>query len=411
MRIRPEKIYQPLFIILVLLQLYLPSFKANVCLQLVALAFCVLIGNVSFSKKFLWHSLPLVLLLAVGFISTLVFEYKMYDILKDVFHFIKPLTGLFLGYIIFKKMDSFHLFIKSIIIAALISVALHTFILVFLVKSWSNIESIREFTRDNFLELFALILLIFYRKFEPKSLFSKAYTLLFIILLFASCVLYFSRTMIIVAGILIISMYGLTRITAAAVRVAGVFVVLIILLYAYLDNANIQRGKPGLEGFLYKLKMAPEEIFTGQVDRENLAELWDHWRGYEAARALALMKQQPSSFIIGTGHGSLINLKFYAPLTGEPKGVRYISELHNGYMYVFYKTGIIGILLYLFLLARWYGYVYKPANLKTIMVSAIGVIYFISTLTITGVYNGRDIIIFILGGSLYFAQAKKPHLQ
>ncbi|TRW22149.1 O-antigen ligase family protein [Flavobacterium zepuense] len=411
MIIRPEKIYQPLFIMLVLLQLYFPSFKANVFLQLITLAFCALIGNVSFSKKFLWHILPLVLLLAVGFISTVVFKYKMYDILKDVFHFIKPLTGLFLGYILFKRIGNFHLFIKSIVIAAMISVAIHAFILIFMVKSWSNIESIREFTKDNFLDLFALILLIFYRKFERKPLFSKAYTVLFIALLFASCVLYFSRTMIIVAGILVVSMYGLTRITALTLRIAGAFTVLLIMLYAFLDNANIQRGKPGLEGFLYKLKMAPEEIFAGQVDRENLAALWDHWRGYEAARALALMKQQPSSFIIGTGHGSLINLKFYAPLTGEPKGVRYISELHNGYMYVFYKTGIIGILLYLFLLARWYGYIYKPNNLKTIMVSAIGLIYLISTLTISGVYNGRDIIIFILGGALYFAQAKRPHLQ
>ena len=115
------------------------------------------------------------------------------------------------------------------------------------------------------------------------------------------------------------------------------------------------------------------------------------------------MERNPSSFIVGTGHGSLVNLKFYAPLSGDPKGLRYISELHNGYMYVFYKTGAIGLLLYLLAVFRWYAYAYKRRRMSTLMVSAIGTIYIFSTLTITGIYNGRDVIIFILGALLYYA--------
>ena len=69
-------------------------------------------------------------------------------------------------------------------------------------------------------------------------------------------------------------------------------------------------------------------MFKTNVDRENHKDLWDHWRGYEAKRAFALMEQYPSSFIIGTGQGSLVNLKFEAPLTGDKnKGLKYISEL------------------------------------------------------------------------------------
>ena len=53
------------------------------------------------------------------------------------------------------------------------------------------------------------------------------------------------------------------------------------------------------------------------------------------------MKENPSSYIIGTGYGSLVNLKFKAPLGNED--MKYISRLHNGYVFVFYKTGIFGL--------------------------------------------------------------------
>jgi hypothetical protein len=114
------------------------------------------------------------------------------------------------------------------------------------------------------------------------------------------------------------------------------------MLYGYLYSVKIDRGKPGLEAFLYKIKIAPEEIFKTNIDRDNHKELWDHWRGYEAKRALATMEDKPSSYVFGTGYGSLVNLKFKAPLsTTDKEGLKFISELHNGYPYVLYKTGII----------------------------------------------------------------------
>ena len=64
------------------------------------------------------------------------------------------------------------------------------------------------------------------------------------------------------------------------------------------------------------------------------------------------MNENPKSYFFGNGYGSLVNLKFKAPLSKE--GMRYISVLHNGYMFVFYKTGIIGLLLYLFFLVQLY---------------------------------------------------------
>jgi len=407
MKVPIKIIYLPLFVVLLLLQLYLTSFRVNALILLGALGFCLFL-NASLSRKFINHAIPLAILLCLGFVGTLIYHYKIVDVIKDIFHFIKPLIAIFVSYIIFKKINNFHLFIKTIVIAAMISVLIHGFILAFLINSWGNIERIREFTKDNFLELFALMFLIYYKRFEGRNLFKPAYTRIFIVLLFVSCFLYFSRTMMIVAGLFVAAVHGYTKITTKTVKVAALFIVAVGLFYSYLYSINIPRDKAGISAFFYKVKMAPEEIFTGRVDRDNLAQVWDHWRGYEAKRALDLMKSKPESFVFGTGYGSLVNLKFYAPLTGEKKGIRYISELHNGYIYILYKTGIIGILVYLFMLGRMYGYVYKSLNFRNLLISTIGSIYLISTFTITGIYNTRDIFIFVLGGALAFMAPNTP---
>ena len=145
-------------------------------------------------------------------------------------------------------------------------------------------------------------------------------------------------------------------------------------------------------------------MFKTHINRTNHADLWDHWRGYEAKRALALMEEKPSSYLLGMGYGSLVNLKFYAPLSDNPsdKGLKYISELHNGYAYVFYKTGIMGVFLYLLFFVGLYKKIYFNKQFVTIFISAIGIAFLFTTITITGIYNTKDTIVFILGGLLFF---------
>ena len=113
------------------------------------------------------------------------------------------------------------------------------------------------------------------------------------------------------------------------------------------------------------------------------------------------MKKNPSSIFLGTGFGSLVNLKFHAPLTSDDKGLKYISELHNGYPYVLYKTGMFGLVLYLFFLIKLYMKIYIKYSFEIVFISAIGIFNLFSTLTITGIYNTSDIIVFILGALLF----------
>ena len=409
MKVKSKEFYSALFIIIILLQLYLPSFKANVLFQVFILGLFFLFEKVQINKLFLKTVLPILIIFLLGFVGFLFNKVTFFNVFKDIFHFLKPITGLLIGYFFYRKIDDFKMFVKTIVIVGLLSAVIH-FGILFFISGFSSVNEIREFGRDNFLELFSLFFLLFYKKFQNDTLFKNQFQhFFFVVLLFASNVLYFSRTMIVVAIILLITIYGYTIITKRGLRIIGVVFVSILVFYGYLFSIKISRNQPGLESFLYKVKNAPSEIFKTKIDRENHKDLWDHWRGYEAKRAFSLMEKDPKSYVIGTGYGSLVNLKFFAPLTEnyKDKGIKYISELHNGYVYIYYKTGIFSLFLYLIFLINLYIKIYYNKNFETYFISAIGVAFLFTTLTITGMYNSRDVIVFLLGALLFFEKKSK----
>lgn len=406
MKINSTKFYTTLFVIVLFLQLYLPSFKANIFLQLFVLLFFFIFNRVTISYAFLKSSYPIFILFFMGFIGVLLYKQPLLNVFKDVFHFLKPILGLLIGYLFYKKINDFRLFLKTVIVVGFLSAIVHLLILIISGDLFTfSINVIRGFGRDNFLELLALFFLLYQKKLNLAPLFKNnlANKIIFIILLISN-ILYFSRTMIVVAIILYISVKGFTKITRNGIKIIGVFFVSILSLYVYLYSVKLDRNKPGLESFLFKIKIAPSEIFTTKIDREDHKDLWDHWRGYEAKRAIYLMNENPETYFLGNGFGSLVNLKFFAPLTEDDKGIKYISELHNGYIYVLYKVGSIGLLFYLLFLINLYRKIYKSKGKIALLVSSIGVVYFFTTLTITGIYNNRDIIIMLLGGLLYFSE-------
>ena len=409
MKVKSKEFYSALFIIIILLQLYLPSFKANVLFQVFILGLFFLFEKVQINKLFFKTILPILIIFLLGFVGFLFNKVTFFNVFKDIFHFLKPITGLLIGYFFYRKIDDFKMFVKTIVTVGLLSAVIH-FGILFFISGFSSVNEIREFGRDNFLELFSLFFLLFYKKFQNDTLFKNQFqNFFFILLLFASNVLYFSRTMIVVAIILLITIYGYTIITKRGLRIIGVVFVSILLFYGYLFSIKISRNQTGIESFLYKVKNAPSEIFKTKIDRENHKDLWDHWRGYEAKRAFSLMEKDPKSYVIGTGYGSLVNLKFFAPLTEnyKDKGIKYISELHNGYVYIYYKTGIFSLFLYLLFLINLYIKIYYNKNFETYFISAIGVAFLFTTLTITGMYNSRDVIVFLLGALLFFEKKTK----
>jgi hypothetical protein len=54
-----------------------------------------------------------------------------------------------------------------------------------------------------------------------------------------------------------------------------------------------------------------------------------------------------------------------------------------------------------------YAYKFAEKNMIALLISAIGAIFLFSTLTITGMYNNKDILIMLVGALLHFIHAQK----
>lgn len=411
MKVNAVKFYTIVFVIVIFLQLYIYSFRFNIFFQLFILTSFFTLEKVKVSTEFLKISLPILLIFLIGFIGMLFDRYHLFNIIKDIFHFIKPLLAVTIGYCFYRKINNFKLFIKTIVITGFLSAILHYIIIIFFIKNIENVSNIREHGTDNFLELIAIFFLVYYKRFQNENIFPSKlkYRVIFIALLISN-ILYFSRTMIVMAILALLTIYGYTVINKRGLKIAGVLTLFLIGFYTFLFSINIQRNKKGIESFLYKIKNAPAEVFKTKIDRENHADLWDHWRGYEAKRAFALLNENPKGYIFGCGYGSLVNLKFYAPLSNDLKGMKYISELHNGYVYILYKTGIIGLVLYFIFLISLYVKIYIDKNFITIFISLIGLSFLFTTLVTVGINNSNEVLLFFLGALLFFNEKQKLHI-
>lgn len=392
-----------LFLTVVISQLYLPSFKLNIVIQLIALLIMLSLNEFKISIRILNLLIPLFLIFGIGFIGFFANDFQWIQLVKDSTHFLKPILGLMLGYVFFQKID-FKTFIKLVVITGFCTAFFHIFLVLF--NSKLTIETMNAqrnvFGKDNFLESFSLLFFCFYRTFFGEMIFkSKKLNYFIFFTLVLSCFFYFSRTMIVVLVLGVLTVYGYTKVNARNMKIFLGLVAVISLFYIYLFSIKIDRNGKGMEAFLYKVKIAPAEMFKTKIDRKNHKELWDHWRGYEAKRALHLMSKNPASYAVGTGFGSLIDLKFKAPLDEE--GIRYISETHNGYIYIFYKTGAVGLFLLFVFLLNFYRFLYSDFEFVPVFIGVIAVCFFFTTLTITGIYNPRDVIIILLGGLVAYS--------
>jgi len=396
---------------LVLLVVF-PIVELHLILFLLTSSLILFYKNFSFSKKLFNPIFILLLITVVGIFTSLFYQKTYYNWLKDFMYFLKPIIAILSGYFIAKKINNFKFIIKGIILISTISAFLHITKVVWHIDfdTWT-VESVRKIGGiSNLIESFALVLILGSNTYDFINVFkNKLLKNTILILLLFSVTAYFSRTMVVALIIFYLAILGYLKLTSKGLKYGFIILISVGLFYTYLFSVKIERDKPGIESFLYKIKIAPSEIFipSPKIDMNNHASLWDHWRAYEASMALQEMKKNPSSFFAGKGFGALVDLKFEAPL--DSKKIRFIPILHNGYIYILYKTGIVGISLYfLFLFVLYLNSYSSKSNLNEFvignLIAGISLYYLFSSLIITGVYNMHDIFAFFLG-ILFFQQA------
>ena len=315
------------------------------------------------SKLFTAAKLLLILFL-IGLLSSFKLENSLYETLKDSIYFLRPISMLLAVYFIIKRVTNSSFVFHIIIFISLLFALKHIYVIV------SNISAIQSYVdlrtyggKQNHIELIALIFLLF----TPfKSTFGK-YSKLIRAIIVISFVLYLSRTMFIILFIYWLGYKGFLFLNRKLINGIITAVISVLILTFVLSFIEVDRNSTGFKAFIYKTKNSYSELFesidTNKILRDR-RELWEHWRAYESKKAIEQMTEAKNFKVwsLGFGYGKQIDLGTYVNLDG--KKFTELPSIHNGFVNVLFKTGILGLLVYLSFLS--YIFIsYQKFNIKS----------------------------------------------
>ena len=341
-----------------------------------------------YSNTIFIHVLVYLAILFVAFTSSYRAKFQLYYYIKDITYLLKPAMGLLIGYQLFRKnnIKPFQIIIYTGLILASIHVILVA--ITFLSGHAKTLAKLREYCGYfNDFEVYALIILLFHKKFQIKIENKRLYP--YIIVMVLSAFFYFARTNFIQFIILYIALKGYFEINPKSITIISSVFLLTIVGYTIIYNLNPRRDGTGVEQFLYKIKNAPIEPFKTKIDLSNWKDLNDNYRSYENILTIRQVTGKGLPTIIsGEGLGSSVDLKQKIWL--QSSFMRYIPFLHNCYMTAYLKSGLIGVFLLLFyiylLLTFKSSQIPLVHNLNLLFVGT-GIFLIISNWVFLGLYN------------------------
>lgn len=394
------------FQILYMICVIIPFFNNYELSFLVWLVASILTIKQKYSTPFLKYLSYFILIISLSFFVGLFFNYKLYFIIRDITYLLKPIFGLILGYQLFydKTKNPF----QFIVYAGVAIASYHLFLVAWgiLIEGARNVREIRDhggFFND--FEVYTLIILLFHRQFQLN--FSKQKTRLFISILALSSFFYLARTNFIQFVILFMAMKGWLVLNKRSITILSTLFVVSVIGYAAIYNYNPKRNGNGLDEFLYKIKLIPLEAFATKINRDDWKDFHDHYRSYENVRTVEQLSHN-GNLLFGEGMGSQVDLKQKVYL-GDME-LRHISILHNGYMTIFLKSGIPGVLIlfgsifYFFKKFNSYNEIDTKINLLFL---GTGVFLIFSYWVFLGFYNLIDTKTLLIG----YLFAYKNHIQ
>ena len=174
----------------------------------------------------------------------------------------------------------------------------------------------------------------------------------------------------------------------------------------YLATAKTGQSGP-LQLFAAKVLNSTSEVQVRAY--ETYADINNNWRGYEAYRAsktfaaFSLPEQ-----IFGGGDGTLVDLGLFMQLSAT-EVFKFVPILHNGYMYLLVKTGVLGLGLFFFFILQLFYYGRRALRLPDLEARVAGLVLLWTPLVmlatqgvITGIYNKGELIpaLFLTGAAL-----------
>jgi hypothetical protein len=211
----------------------------------------------------------------------------------------------------------------------------------------------------------------------------------------ASLTLAFSRTLPIVVGILLIALVFPVTPRRAVAFVVAIAVIGGVVAAGGLNADSALRYRGG--DLLKKWTRVLEELEV--KEHGTLAQINKNWRGHESARGIATWESgNPLQRIVGQGFGKSVDIGLFINLSVKEKS-RYIPILHNGYVYLLVKTGVLGLAAYLWALTYMAVIGVRHARFEDPQVAALGrllvalvLVFAVTTVAISGLFNKRELV-------------------
>lgn len=355
-------------------------------------------------------------ILLIASISSLFYKYQTFSIVKDFTYLLKPILGLLVGYQIFDKFKSksFDVFIN----AGLVLSTIHILLILFAFLKFHSVDMNLIRAEAGFFsdyEVYVFVVLLFSDKFNIEI--DKKRKTIFLFVIGFSIFMYLARTNFLQLAILVLGIKGYFVLTKKSLQVLGIVSIGVLLSYGAIYYANPKRNGKGIEALLYKIKIAPEEAFKTKININDWKDFNDNYRSFEN---IITVKQVTAdgfrAVFFGKGIGSTLNIGQKIKTT-DGSIIQYISITHNGFMTIFMKSGLLGLLLllaFLYLLYTQKRDKNPLINQLNMLLMGTSVFLVLSTWVFMGVYfklDNKSIIIgFIFAMREYLIKANNSHL-
>ena len=328
-----------------------------------------------------------------------------YDAFKDAWYVLKIVLLLATGYYLMYLVKNHLLLYRAIALSGAYAAIWHLSQVVIEFGPTKTMQDVRlSGIIGYFLTAIALALLLGSNRIYKRLGFSLACYLLLVSICATSLAISLSRTYIIgfLALFLILRIRNLRELSM--LLVASVVVILISITMLDSPDESLSPANASLGD---KLLNSLTEVMVSDYD--DLASINDRWRGFEAYKALnTFLGTSTINQSIGGGFGALVDIGLVMNLNGAE--LQFLPMLHNGYLYVLVKYGMVGIVFYAILFRRlWRTEFNGTSNMAEYLFfrrfsRGLIVVTLLSTFVITGIFNKEilDSIIFLLGTMLFY---------
>jgi hypothetical protein len=393
-----NRVYPFLLLILILASFFhVQAIVLGIALVIIFMPLKHHLAVVKAARIFTALLLPAVLGLFAGF------QNNGYLILKDFYYFAIPVLFILAGIVLACRVN-IEAFLKTLVFAGVITSVMVTGISISYMGFGALFDPYSAHYAMGIVGApgppMALACLLFTWKFNIK-LFRPHWFNLFVAINAFGVYMCASRTYVIIMGC-----FMLLLVADKVKRLWIMPTIFVLIMIVFLIPTDIFKATSS-ETFMSKMLGSFNELKMGDYNTEQDINL--KYRGYESFMALkGYMEGDTKDWIFG-GLGKLIDLKTFVRL-GEDTDFQYIPVLHNGWLYILVKTGIVGVTTYILIffgliITNWKKYAdakTRPA-IRLFAALTIGCIFslLLTNYIVTALFNVEMCIVMITLGYSY----------